>query len=55
MILIIIFDLVNLYIINIFLLKNKVDYVRDGISLILVLVAALISSNMRGMMLDKQK
>jgi hypothetical protein len=47
MILIIAFDLINLYIINAVLLKNKIDYLRDGISLILIFVAILISTNFR--------
>ena len=47
MILIIAFDLINLFILNTFLLKNKIDVVRDGISLALIFIAILISSNMR--------
>lgn len=47
MILIIAFDLINLYIINAFILKNKIDYVRDGFSLLLITIAILISSNVR--------
>ena len=47
MILIIAFDLINLYIINALLLKNKIDYWRDGISLGLIACAILISTNLR--------
>lgn len=47
MILIIAFDLVNLYIINALLLKNKIDYARDGVSLALIAAAIVLSSNLR--------
>lgn len=44
MLLIIAFDLVNLYVINAILLKNDVNYVRDGICLLLIGAAIYISS-----------
>ncbi len=47
MILIIAFDLINLYLLNALLLKNKIDYVRDGISLLLIFIAIIISTNLR--------
>ena len=46
MILIIVFDLVNLAIINTLLLKNKFHW-RDGVSMILILIALLLSTNTR--------
>ena len=47
MILIIAFDLINLYVINALLIKHKIDYMRDGISILLIIAAILISSNLR--------
>ena len=47
MILIIAFDLINLYLLNAFILKNKIDYFRDGISLVLIFIAIIISTNLR--------
>jgi len=44
MLLIIGFDLINLFIINLLLLKNKIDVMRDGISLLLRIIAIFISS-----------
>ena len=45
MILIIAFDLINLYILNYFVLKNKINVFRDGISLLFIGVAIAISSS----------
>lgn len=44
MILIIAFDLINLYILNALLLKNKLEPLRDGLALLLVMAAVLLSS-----------
>lgn len=46
MLLIIAFDLINLFIINALLLKNKIDPLRNGISLVLIAVAVAISADM---------
>jgi hypothetical protein len=43
MLLIIAFDLVNLYLLNVFILKNHVDIVRDGLSLVLIAGAVALS------------
>ena len=45
MILIIVFDLINLYIINFFILKNRVQPLKHGISLILVGIAIILSAD----------
>lgn len=45
MILIIIFDLINLYIINFFILKNKIHTVKHGVSLLLLGVAIILSAD----------
>jgi len=44
MLLIIAFDLINLFILNAMVLKNRVNVVRDGISLLLICAAIAISS-----------
>ncbi len=48
MLLIIAFDLVNLYILNLLLLKNRINVVRDGVSMLLIGAAIAISSDMFG-------
>lgn len=48
MLLIIAFDLVNLFILNALVLKSRVHIVRDGISLALICVAIAISSDVFG-------
>lgn len=45
MMLVIAFDLVNLYIINALLLKNPIHPVQDGLSLLLLCGAIALSSN----------
>jgi len=45
MILIIVFDLINLYIINFFILKNRVQPLKHGISLVLVGIAIILSAD----------
>ena len=48
MLLIVAFDLVNLYLLNAVLLKNRIRPARDGISLLLICAAVAISSDMFG-------
>lgn len=48
MILIVIFDFINLYIINYFLLKNPIDPVRDGLALLFIAMAMVLSSQIGG-------
>ena len=48
MLLIIAFDLVNLYLLNAMLLKNRIHIVRDGVSMLLIGAAVAISSDMFG-------
>jgi hypothetical protein len=48
MLLIIAFDLVNLYVLNALLLKNRIRLVRDGVSMLLIAAAVAISSDMLG-------
>ena len=48
MLLIIAFDLVNLYMLNALLLKNRIRLVRDGVSMLLIGAAIAISSDMFG-------
>lgn len=45
MLLIIVFDIINLFILNWFLLKNPVRPLRDGISLALVVAAVAVSTS----------
>jgi len=45
MLLIIAFDLLNLYMLNALLLRQKIHYVRDGISLALILAAIAVSTH----------
>lgn len=45
MLLIIAFDLVNLFILNALVLKNRVSFARDGVSLLLLCGAIAISSD----------
>ena len=48
MLLIIAFDLVNLFILNALVLKSRIHVVRDGISLMLICAAIAISSDVFG-------
>lgn len=48
MFLIIAFDLVNLYVLNTLVLHNRVDALRDGASMLLILGAIGLSANVRG-------
>ena len=48
MLLIIAFDLVNLYLLNALLLKNRIRPLRDGVSMLLIGAAVALSSDMFG-------
>jgi len=45
MILIIVFDLINLYIINFFILKNKIQPLKHGISILFIGAAIILSAD----------
>lgn len=44
MLLIIAFDLINLYLLNLFVLQNHLDWMRDGLSLLLIFGGIALSS-----------
>lgn len=45
MILILAFYLINIYLMNVFVLKNRVNLIRESISMLLIVLAILISTN----------
>lgn len=48
MLLVIAFYMVNVWIINIFIIKHQVDYLRESVSLALLFIAILLSGNFVG-------
>lgn len=55
MILIIVFDLINLYILNVFVLKNKLQPLKHGLCLVMLGIVMMLSADVINNTGDKSK